>query len=90
MKRIPPRKLNPFHQPDDEDLQDSADTVRIHIRAFHDYLSAFMRDRANASFYVNLDHVSIDCLLNDLEGECVGVLENAADRAREDEGERAA
>jgi hypothetical protein len=90
LNRLPPRSFSPFLQPDAEDLQDRADTIRIHIRAFQQYVSAFMADTANASWHVQLDRLYIDGLFDDLIGDCAGLLEKAADHAREDEGQRAA
>jgi hypothetical protein len=77
-------------QPDGEDLDDRADTLRVHIRAFQSYLRAFMADCANASWHVELANVFTDGLFEDLVGDCCGCLKKAADRARESTSWRAA
>jgi hypothetical protein len=90
MQRLPPRNFSSFLQPDGEDLQDRADTLRIHIRAFRDYVTAFMKDSADASWHVDMASIFIDGLFEDMIGDCCGLLEKAAEKAHEEGTYRAA
>jgi hypothetical protein len=90
MQRVPPRNFSAFTQPDGEDLDDRADTLRIYIRAFHDFVTAYMRDCAGASWHVETANLFIDGLFEDLTSDCCGCLQKAADKAREGSTYRAA
>ena len=83
MQRVPPRNFNTFVQPDDGDLQDRADTLRIHIKAFQIYVAAFMKDCANASWNVETKRLYLDGLFDDLVSDACGCLQKAADKTRE-------
>jgi hypothetical protein len=83
MQRVPPRNLSNFVQVDDIDLQDRADTIRIHIRAFQAYIDAALKEAADHSWHVELASVFLGGLFEDMIGDACGCLQKAADKARE-------
>jgi hypothetical protein len=90
INQLPPRKFSPFVPPDGEELQDRADILRCHIRAFRDYVRAYMADCANASWHVETANLFIEGLFEDMQADCCGCLQKAADEAREGSTYRAA
>jgi hypothetical protein len=82
MGRVPPRNFSPFLQPDGEDLEARADELRAHIRSFRDYVTALMKDCADASWHCETSRMLIDGLFEDLISETCCLLRVAADKAR--------
>jgi hypothetical protein len=80
---IPPSVLNPFLNADADDLQLRADTLRCNIRAFADYVSAFVRDTADSTYAMHIDREWLDGLFNDIIGDTAGAIESAAETVRE-------
>ena len=79
---VPPNTINPFHQADDDDLQLRADHLRIVLRATADYVGAFMRDTDASTHAMQVDRKHLDGIFNDIIGDTVGAIEQAAETLR--------
>jgi hypothetical protein len=87
---VPPNTINPFHQADADDLQLRADHLRIVLRATAAYVGAFMRDTDASTHAMQVDRKHLDHLFDDIVGDYVGAIEQAAEKLRNERGEHAA
>jgi hypothetical protein len=86
----PPNVISPFLAADEDDLELRADHLRIVLRATADYVSALVHDTADNSWAVQTDRKHLDGLFDDIIGDYVGAIEQAAETVREERGEHAA
>ena len=86
----PPNVISPFLAADEDDLDLRADHLRIVLRATADYVSALVHDTADNSWAVQTDRKHLDGLFDDIIGDYVGAIEQAAETVREERAEHAA
>jgi hypothetical protein len=87
---IPPHTIGATLVADEEDLILRAEHLRIVLRATADYVGAFMRDTDDFTHAMQFDRKYLDGIFDDVIGDTVGAIENAADRLGQERAARAA
>jgi hypothetical protein len=90
LQKLPPYLFDAWNQPDGDQLDLQADTLRFTLMAVEQYAIELMKDAAYHSHAVQLEPRLLRGLFSDIVGDLCGTLSSAADTARDEAQSRKA